>query len=719
MVLSWQGLVALLGLAISGVGETAAADSVAVRAALDSQDRWLGDGPKRDRWNQYLLVDDLRKQIQLGQGADPKVLERVLRRYEADEPGLDLGPFQRVSRDIEAWRRELLTDSGELAELVLAHQTDLGPISTETYQAARDRLAQAAVSLETALRPGASQGEAWKDYLQWSAVQGQLEESAELDLRALQTTFDLLTSGEEGLERPEFQAAAQATGELLDLGLLNRVPAQAEFFQRQATLLAADLQRDPRGRDPRVSRQIERRLTWLTALGQTPDLTATLRRELVRPNLYVVAEERVLELLARRPVSEVRPIRDNILGTRITGTGLTSGSISLNLLPSSTAARLQFGLGGTIDSNTRGINGPVVICTAGDTCFRGVKTVELTDDSFRVLPASMGARTRSRTRSITKRGGPLGKRIVEAIAERKVDEARGQANAIASRKAERMVAGEFDEQVTEEVRQARRRYDDLVRKPLRRRGAAPQQVAFSTSSDALFVSALLATPRQIAAAEPPPTALAGDLSVRLHQSALNNLADAFLGGATIQQRTEEGPTEIDAVLPPRLSEALARSSRESARSRPADAPPFRPWKIVLRRERPVSFELTEGLVRIIIHSDQIQSDDDIYPDWDLILTYQPRREGSGWQADLVGEIDVLPSSFDPGAPGARIPSKQRALRRNLAKQLTARLKETPQFRRIALHAIDLARLNKPGLRQLELRDLVSRDGWISLAFEAQ
>ncbi|MEM6330617.1 MAG: hypothetical protein AAF790_10250, partial [Planctomycetota bacterium] len=184
---------------------------------------------------------------------------------------------------------------------------------------------------------------------------------------------------------------------------------------------------------------------------------------------------------------------------------------------------------------------------------------------------------------------------------------------------------------------------------------------------------------------------------------------------TLRQEAADRPVEIDAVLPARLAEAMATGAPP-----PETGRPFRPWAIRLRRERPLSFQLTDSAVTVLVHTASIESGDDAFRGWDLIVTYRPVREGGRWYAELQGGIDVLPTSFDPGRPGAKLPSRQRALRRNLAQQLSARTTQDANFpRRVEIKPVDLTRLGKAGLGELAARSIAAGDGWLSLSFMAR
>ncbi|MEN1678253.1 MAG: hypothetical protein AAGJ46_01570 [Planctomycetota bacterium] len=610
-------------------------------------------------------------------------------------------------------------EQGELTKLVEvagAASNEVRPVRADEVETAKRQLADRAVTLERAVGIGTVSGAEWLEFLQWRGVQQQLPLEAELDAASLQATLDLLSSGHPGLERPEFRNAADAVDRLLDLALVQRRQDQQAYLSGLAKSLEKLLARSKAWDDPRASYQIEQRYARLAGVGQASELTAAIRSAFNRPNAYAEASESFLGKLAQRPVARTTPVSDTILGTRVVGAGETCGYIRLDLRPATHAARLAFHLDGSVASTTRGYNGPVVIRTAADTSFNGAKVVDLTDDRFTVLPASLSASTSSRTRSIQKLGGPFGKRLVEAIAAKRVAQSRGEANAIASRKAEAQIATEFDREVLAEVRGARREYDQRVRKPLRRRGAAPRRVALATTNDRLFGSGLLATRRQLGADGRPPSSSGGDVCVKLHQSALNNLADAMLGGATIGRQAVDQPIETDAYLPARLAAALTERSKSPDDESVED---FQPWSITLRRSRPVSFSLDGDVARVLVHTTRLKAGEQSFRGWDIELAYRLVRKGGSWRAVLEGDVEVLPTAFDPASPGARMGSRQRALRRNLADQLAARTTAGAGFpKSIKLQAIDLARLNKPGLRGLAITSAEATGGWLLVSLAA-
>ncbi len=241
--------------------------------------------------------------------------------------------------------------------------------------------------------------------------------------------------------------------------------------------LLANIENNP-STSARTLFEVERRLDYITSLGQAPQLVSELNAQWGQTNFFADASANLLNRLMARPVNEASPVTDCILGTSITGTGCTNGQITVTPLDSYGVARIRFNFTGNTQTSTVGRNGPVAIRSSGNTSFSASKIAELDDSYFRIFPADVNATTRSKTRSVTKVGGGLGSGLIEAIARKKVAESKRQGEAIASDHAEVRIAAEFNEQLLERLTDARRRYDDRVRRKLRR--ASPRRKTWFT-----------------------------------------------------------------------------------------------------------------------------------------------------------------------------------------------------------------------------------------------
>lgn len=584
------------------------------------------------------------------------------------------------------------------------------PLGEADLDAARRRLGERIVAVERLLPPDTAHGAAWLDYLQWGGAQQLLATDGRPDFAAADQTLRQLASGADGLERTELGAAYEAIQQYVALAPFALAPAerQAQSYKAAAEGLAELLEDESRAASARGSFQAERRLAVLAGLesaGRGGPLLAMTDKHFKRANLFVAVDGQLLDRLVSRPVSDCAAITDCILGTSIRGTGATSARLGVSPMPSAGRARLAFHLVGTTRSQTVGVNGPAQIRSAGNTSFHATKVVELSDESFRLLPATASATTRSQTQSVTKVGGGLGSRLVSKIGSKRVAEQRPRADAIAGEHAEQRIAEGLDRRLADEIVQARRRYDDRVTHPLRRRRATPHRLTQSTTSAELLIEAVQADDGQLAAWGPPPAGVAAPLSVRLHQTAVNNFLDAYLAGVTIRRDSVDEPARLDIVAPPWL---------ELKAEPPAEGERFQPWALRLRSPRPVSVEFSGGQLTAIVHADEIRVEDKLYEDWDLVAVYRPERVDGQWRLVRQGKIDVLPTRFDPER-GGRLASTEVGMRNNLSDALN----NPPRFpESIDVGTIDLTERNGP-IDFLSLVEIGLENGWLTAGWHAR
>lgn len=601
----------------------------------------------------------------------------------------------------------LAADYQSLAE---SAKESFQPLSADDLALSRAKLSERVIAVERLLNPATSFGARWLDFLAWDGVQKQLGPSAEPDLAAARETLRRLGSGADGLDKPELQRAADALEDYLVVASFAPAPAdrQARSFEATVDGLAQRLDDQAALKSARGSHEVERRLALLAGLAPLDRGGALLRQvrnEFGRTNAYVEVDSPMLNRLVGRAVSDCGPLSDCILGTSIRGTGATSGALTVSTLPSLGQAKLLFRLSGSTRSNTTGVNGPVQIRSVGTTSFSATKVVEIADHRFSVMPADATATTSTRTQSVSKIGGGLGSRLIERIARQRVAEQKSRADAIASDHAESRVEARLDEQLDSQIATARRRYDERVTRPLRQRRASPRSLVYHTTSDSLSIEAVMADDGQLAAWQSPPTSVPAPLSARLHQTAVNNLLDAYLGGATLRRDSVDEPTKINIVAPPWL---------KLKAEPPAEGERFQAWSLKLRDDRPISVELLEGRLKALIHAERIRVEDKTYDNWDLIAVYEPQLVDGKWRLVRQGEIEVLPTRFDP-ASGGRLTSAEVGLRNNLSDALNKPADRIPQM--IDIDPIDLTDRKGP-VQFLSMVGIEIHDGWLATGWRA-
>ena len=89
--------------------------------------------------------------------------------------------------------------------------------------------------------------------------------------------------------------------------------------------------------------RLAERLGIIADLGQAPELVAAVRREFARPNAYIDVSTPLIAAGAE-PVNRMEHVTDNILGTRIHGDALTTGTVEVASIPSDDKAVLAIPL---------------------------------------------------------------------------------------------------------------------------------------------------------------------------------------------------------------------------------------------------------------------------------------------------------------------------------------------------------------------------------------
>ena len=160
------------------------------------------------------------------------------------------------------------------------------------------------------------------------------------------------------------------------------------------------------------------------------------------------------------PIDRTEHITDNILGTRIHGDAHTTGTVGVATIPSADTAVLEFMSQGNSQSQNVGRNGPAVIRSTAHTDFIATKRVELSDAVFASLPAMRDADDEVRysldreARRRSRKPNCLQGRLAACR------QSHGRADSIASDHAEDRIERRFNHDVNDELRDARKRYDD-------------------------------------------------------------------------------------------------------------------------------------------------------------------------------------------------------------------------------------------------------------------
>jgi hypothetical protein len=600
----------------------------------------------------------------------------------------------------------------DIPSLVDKARTDFKPVTAEQVAAARGRLQQRMRELERFVGPSSSNGQRWLRFLKWNALNEALATKDSPKVEALAPSLDRLNQDQKGLELPRFRAMADALRRYRDLVAVSQWENQGELYGQQLDALGKLLTQYRNQPTPVNEQALADRLSLIAAIGQAPEVVWAVRREFSRPNAYFDVMSQLLKAGAE-PINRSERITDNILGTNIRGNAHTIGNVEIATVPSNDAGVLELRSTGNSTTRNVGYNGPAVIRSTGHTNFTANKRVELTDRAFASQPASVHARTDTDIHSIAKSGGGLGSRLVSRIGWQRARQSERQAEAIASDHAEERIARRFNREVREKLAEARERYEDEYRDPLQRRGEVPEYIHFGSSRDALSVKVTQAGRRQLgAASEPPPRADGHDMTLRLHESAVNNYAGISLSGATVSQSEPGQESKFDVKMPKFLEDAWKKRKTEPAEGT-ATNEPFKPWSLRFRANRPISVDFDDSKVKLTLHVARLESgSSDPFTNWDVWGTFVPELADGGVVLRREGELDALPTNFR-----GNLSSVQAAQRNNLIKEFNSRSAQGEGFP----NEITFGEFKPSGALEnagpLHVSELSSHDGWLTLVWD--
>ncbi len=585
------------------------------------------------------------------------------------------------------------------------------PVSDKELADARADLNARMKALEQFVRPSSENGTKWLKYLRWDKLKNALAAEGAPDLRALATTYQRLNRDENGLELSAFRRLADSLQRFMQLSQIARQPDQAQYFASQLDRLKTQLDEYRAKPSDATAFEIGSRIAFLENLDSSPELVAAVRREFVRPNAFMdIATVLIAE--GAEPINRREPIRDCILGTSIRSDAHTTGSVGVATIPSEDKAVIEFISEGRTRSRNVGDNGPAVIRSTAYTDFTATKRVELSDAEFSATGSRSRATTDTHFHSISKRGGGLGSRIVSNVGWKRARQNERRAESIAADHAEDRIDRRFNEELNQEVREARQRYEDEYRRPLERRGAVPKHIRFSSDKDSVNLEVAQASASQLGAAGAPPEAPTGhDMSMRLHDSAVNNYSAHLLGGATASETEPGQDLKFDVKLPDWMKDAWKKRKTE-ATEEPADAAPFKPYSLRFRDGRPLSVDFTEGKVELTIHISRLKSGDQTFANWDVTGTYTPELADGGIILRRDGDLEMLPADFK-----GSLSSRQVAERSNLEKELNARSAQGRGFPKSVEFEALQPEGNLKNAGPLEFNQFNAGEGWLTVAWD--
>jgi len=535
----------------------------------------------------------------------------------------------------------------DLPGLCPAAKKQFHPLTEKDVRQARLVVLESIESLEARLAIDVLNGEAWAKSLDLAALNEQLR-AANPDKAILGRIHGRFNSGHEGLELVWFLDLQRALHNYLATSGAVDNPKIGDAFRQQIDKLAVALKSYAECPTTDDALTISEAVRWLASAHQAPELVEAIAARYVHPNLYGEMSEAVLGAGVAGPVDDASDVRDCILGTDIYGTAHTVGQTTVALLPDANFGVFDTLFRGTTQSDNVGYNGPVTIFSASNTSLAARKRIWIGVEGIASYPGLSQAETQISICDIRSRKG---RAFVERIAWKKAAKQQGAAEYIASRHAEDRLNQRIDQQAAEALDRANRAYVEKFRQPFSERKLFPQLVQFSTNQRAIALVALQAGEGKLAAPGQPPAVVEGaDVSLRIHESLVNNLAfDALAGRTVYEEKVQKAVTDALGHLPEKMQ---------------GDGD-GKPWAITFAPRQPISLTLADGGFTITLRGVKFYKGQDAHPGMNVSASYKIEKSGKGFKAVRQGDIEVLPPDFEPGK---QIDARRQVIRKLLEKR---------------------------------------------------
>jgi hypothetical protein len=684
-----------LSLAVATVCSTCALaraeDSNArVGTSLSSLEKWLGRGENGKTWSSYLKLSELKAELAKGDKADQANVAAALKRLEGGAAGLELAPFAELREAVGQWNDELaIAKAPDLAQVASDAEAAFHPATDADAIRAKAELAAAAGRLDRYLKPLGANGTAWKTFLRWKDLQEQLQSTSPA-VDTLKSVHQQLIADQNGLEMPVFFEVADTLERYINV-LSARQEDQKTQYQAQVKALAEELKQYTTAYADETAFSLGERLGWLENARQAIPLVRAIRQRFSHPNLHVKLSSRLVAAGIERPLDEITPVRDVILGTDITGTGRTVGKITMELVPNPDKGVFETVLVGKVRTRTVGRNGPATIYSNSTTDISGRKRIVLDDKGLASYPAKATASTATQISGIA--AGRSGSGIVQKIATRKVYQSKSEAERIGSDHAAARVRKRVEEEAAVQLGKAHWNYLTKVRNPLLRRREFPALLKFSTTQESMFVTAMQANRHQLAAPDNPPSVtVENDIAVQLHESLANNFAAALLSGLTLTEAdAQKQAIDLLGKLPEQLKSEQDRD----------------PWSITFAKTRPLTIKFADNGFQVTIRGQRYTSGDRDFQAMNVTAEYKIESQGDRFRLVRKNELQIEPPNF---VKGKTLSGRQIALKTLLEKR----------FGKIFEPEIKSEGLILPGrwraAGRLDPKQLQSSGGWLVVAW---
>ncbi|HUE72038.1 MAG TPA: hypothetical protein VMP01_14215 [Pirellulaceae bacterium] len=510
----------------------------------------------------------------------------------------------------------------------------------------------------------------------------------QVDVIALREIQRRYFQNQSGLELPAVVAVRSSLTDLLTAADYASADSPAEQYRQKLAELEESLAQLDANPSDDAAQHVGQVVAWLAPLSNEGAALATaVRTRYCRSNGTAQVSQRFINLMLAQAVAEQRFITEMILGSRTTGFAQTQAQVLFGTVPDQGRGTLEVRLEGRTDCPANvAQRGRISIFSSAQTSIRASKQVHISDLGLALAPATAACATSVRISDVE-----AGSRLIQRLALRRANQLAPQAEQAASRKAETEASGKLDQEANAALGQMNKFFREQFRAPLIRRGALPTQLSFSTDDQHLrLVMAQYNSVQLGATTDPPQLPAEIDLGGAIHESLVRNFCETLLQGVAIEDRAWQELMILLTGDSPRPLWVHDRAER---------------WSVTMARQRPVVVQFADKRMALTFRFDRVtrggRHHDSLV---EIEARFTPQITADGPAFTRQGDVQIRIAEGNSPDHGE--------LRTFLARKFGAVL--PPELHLSGLVPPAGASLGK--LRQLELTELTSDRGWLTIGY---
>lgn len=547
---------------------------------------------------------------------------------------------------LAAQPQENAASQGSLATACEQAKSDFHPLTSTDAAQAKTVLQEAIGRLEERLTEPGVDREGWSRYLHLDLLQQSLAADEKPNLDRLTQVYGFFTKGYDGLELAWFLDVQHALQNYIVTTKAVDNPGLRKAYEATLDRLAPALDAYAAKPTTADALAISESMRWLQNAHQAPSLLEKIQSRFEQPNVIGRVSAELVGAGLVEPIDDVTQVNDCILGTSITGTAHTVGKTSSALAANTDVGVIDAIFFGKTHSENVGTHGPVTIFSTAETSLSGIKRIWINEDGLASYPAASHAETSINICDIQSRKG---RGMIERMAWKRAGKQQAQAESIASRHAEQKLNERIDQQATEPLEKANQQYVEKYKQPFGNRSLLPQFLRFSTTDRFLQILGLQAGGGKVGAPNVPPPAMEKtDMTLQLHESAINNLAFDALAGRTIY---EEKVQAMTMNLLGKLPKTMQGDKDD------------KPWAITFASREPVAVSFVDNGFKIRINGVKFYKGADSCDATTVSASYKIEKTPEGFKAVRQGPVEVVAAGEHPNTGATQVATRKLLKRR--------------------------------------------------------